>query len=982
MAKTKKKPAKGWSASPASPSKAGRVGGKKVALPAPACADRQAGKKYSKKRIAKKPTPQRAGRVGRKKTIKKIIKTSRVKTPEVALSLAEDKLKRSKNIKIVKVKNKNKKHYFKVKKLMTSLASKKPRAIINKVKATVGEIKIIKDNPYLHKKSPYVLNLKRNTHSPLQQIESIKNVKPLISKNFASIKQPASKLIKPKKHLKVKFSTINIPKFTKPQINIPQLQIDKKSLLQELFIINVFQIIGIIIYSIFVGVFQAFKSIFNFIQKIISVIIRPSIKKAAGGYFLTVANIFKIIGEIIIAPFAFIAWLIKNANNKVLALEIVPPEGWHKKLLSFCLISIIIILPLRGIAYYKSFQETKGEILDIGATAFNHLGGGTAVSFTNPEKANEEFSQALENFQTIKQQLGGLSSSLIKISSVLPTENKVAGGSKIILAGENIAEAGKILTNVFADIENEETKHLTQKIYLLQEALKKSLPFIKSASLNITNVNDEIIPKNYREVFAQAQKQLPLLAENINNFTQFSDALLNIIGHEQTKRYLIFFQNNAELRPTGGFLGSFALLDIDRGEIKNLEIPNGGTYDMNGGLKEYILAPEPLHLVNTRWQLQDANWFADFPTSAEKIMWFYEKRGGPTVDGIITITPTVIEKLLTATGPVNMEENYGLTVNASNFWRIVQKEAEKKFYETTESKKIIGDLADKLVNKILDSGQDEFIQILQILNESLNQKDVLLYFKENNLENTITNLGWGGQMRNAPRDYLSIINTNIAGGKSDRVIDEEISLQTKILTSGEIINSVKITRTHKGQEGEEFTGVTNIDYLRLYVPQGSKLLSVQGQKKPEKNLFDEPEENLIPDESLINIEKTIDPQTGTEIYNESNKTVFANWLEIKPGHSRSLTFSYKLPFSLELNQNKKSIWNIFQKETKAKYLYSLLVQKQPGTNSKFIHTIKLPDDLRMYWKYPNNMKVANADDTWGTITNLDTDKIIAFILQK
>lgn len=935
-------------------------------------------KKTKKKIKGEKKVTKRKLAPKRKKTIK----TSKAKTPEAALSLAEKKLKQSKKIKIIKVRNKDKKRYLRVKKIINSLASKKQRAIINKVKTAAGEIKIIKGNPYLHKKSPYVLNLKRSAHSPLQQTESIKNVKPLISKGLTPIVQKPKQAIKVKRKPKFKLKKLHFPKFKKPQINIPQFQMDKKSLLQELFIINIFQIIGIIIYSVFVGIFQAFKSIFNFIKKIISAIIRPSIKKASGGYFLIVASIIKIMGEIIISPFVFIAWLIKNTNNKVLALEIVPPEGWHKKLLSFCLISIIIILPLRGIAYYKSLQETKGKILGISTTAFNHLENGAAVSLTNPEKANEEFSNALKNFQTIKQQLGGLSSSLIKISSVLPAENKVANGSKIILAGENIAEAGKILTNIFASIENGETKRLTQKIYLLRKALEKSLPFIENASLNITNVNNEIIPENYRGVFAQAQKQLPLLAENINNFTQFSNALLNILGHEQTKRYLIFFQNNAELRPTGGFLGSFALLDIDRGEIKNLEIPKGGTYDMNGGLKEYILAPEPLRLVNTRWQLQDANWFADFPSSAEKIMWFYEKSGGPTVDGVITLTPTVIENLLAITGPINMEENYGLTINASNFWRIVQKEAEKKFYETTESKKIIGDLTDKLVNKILNSDQDNFIQILQILNNSLNQKDILLCFTENDLENIVVNLGWGGQIRNAPRDYLSVINTNIAGGKSDRVIDEEISLQTEILTSGEIINSVKITRTHNGQEGEEFTGATNIDYLRLYVPKGSKLLGVEGYKKPEENLFEKPEPNLAPDENLMNIEKTIDPQTGTEIYNEFNKTVFANWMEIKPGHSRSLTFSYKLPFALELNQNKKSIWNVFKKEMTEKYLYSLLAQKQPGTNSKFIHTVKLPDNLRMYWKYPNDMKIANADDTWETITNLNTDKIIAFILQK
>ncbi|HCX28112.1 MAG TPA: hypothetical protein DHI91_03160, partial [Candidatus Portnoybacteria bacterium] len=50
----------------------------------------------------------------------------------------------------------------------------------------------------------------------------------------------------------------------------------------------------------------------------------------------------------------------------------------------------------------------------------------------------------------------------------------------------------------------------------------------------------------------------------------------------------------------------------------------------------------------------DANWFADFPSSAKKIMSFYEKAGGSTADGVISLTPTIIERLLSMTGPIEM----------------------------------------------------------------------------------------------------------------------------------------------------------------------------------------------------------------------------------------------------------------------------------------------------------------------------------------
>ena len=66
------------------------------------------------------------------------------------------------------------------------------------------------------------------------------------------------------------------------------------------------------------------------------------------------------------------------------------------------------------------------------------------------------------------------------------------------------------------------------------------------------------------------------------------------------------------------------------------------------------------------WTMHDANWFPNFPTSAEKVSWFYEKTGGRTVDGVIAITPELLRDLLAITGPIDMPE-YDKTINADNF---------------------------------------------------------------------------------------------------------------------------------------------------------------------------------------------------------------------------------------------------------------------------------------------------------------------------
>jgi hypothetical protein len=190
------------------------------------------------------------------------------------------------------------------------------------------------------------------------------------------------------------------------------------------------------------------------------------------------------------------------------------------------------------------------------------------------------------------------------------------------------------------------------------------------------------------------------LAPNLEEASDLALQASVFLGKQMDKRYLLVFQNNAEKRASGGFMGSFAVVDMSKGEIKNILVPKGGTYDTEAGLSEKVVAPEPLWLLNPLWHLWDANWWPNWPTTAKKIEWFYEKSNGPTVDGVISLTPTVIERLLTVTGPIDMSKDYGVIISADNFWQVTQTFSEQKPQLTNEPKKIIGDLMTKLMEAI------------------------------------------------------------------------------------------------------------------------------------------------------------------------------------------------------------------------------------------------------------------------------------------
>jgi len=160
--------------------------------------------------------------------------------------------------------------------------------------------------------------------------------------------------------------------------------------------------------------------------------------------------------------------------------------------------------------------------------------------------------------------------------------------------------------------------------------------------LEMVNVDD--IPEEQRAQFVELKSKLPQMETYVREFLDNSQIFTDILGGNGPRKYLFLFQNNQEMRATGGFIGSYGVLDIFNGRINKFFID--GIFNPDGQLREKIIPPTPIQKISAAWSLHDSNWFPDFPVSAEKAIWFYEKTGGPTVDGIITMTPDVMKNCL------------------------------------------------------------------------------------------------------------------------------------------------------------------------------------------------------------------------------------------------------------------------------------------------------------------------------------------------
>ena len=654
--------------------------------------------------------------------------------------------------------------------------------------------------------------------------------------------------------------------------------------------------------------------------------------------------------------------------------------------LAFAIFCLIFVLPIKAFTYYGAIVETKKRIVAAGLAGLEHFEeGGGAIARADFAAASAAFENASVNFETAKNILGQAGGNAGRILSALPYAGRFYSfGRDLALLGENLSLAGLDLSRGIAALTS--GYNWLSRLDSFGGYLSAAIPRLAVAENLLGSLRANLEPPLTLDKWELLNEAVVSAKSGLAKARDASGFLTELLGKDAKKRYLLVFQNSNELRPTGGFMGSFAFLDIRAGEIKNLEIPGGGTYDLQGQLRELRLPPEPMRLIASSWQLRDANWWPDFPASAKKIMWFYEKSGGSSLDGVIAINSTLAARLLNLTGPIPMPE-YGKLVTAENFIDELQQYVEVE-YDKKENrpKQIIADLAPKLIERLRNMTADDLPAVLDLLSGAVSAKDIQMYFADEKMEKAASGLGIAGAIMPCGEgtDYLAVVNTNIAGQKTDGVIREIIDETIDVSPEGTIDKTLKITRVHDGVRGASFSGVRNVNYLRVYVPEGSILLSAEGFTAPSAELFKAPETGAKDDEDLaaIQTEYFIDPTTGTYVGGEFGKTVFGNWVMVDPGNSVTETFRYRLPFKFAPETEKDLLQKIYDKVGRTTRLvsYGEIVQKQSGAaNTRFVSHLNLPKDYLFVSRYPSGLNFKSSG--WEIAEDLNSDKFFGIVLK-
>ena len=503
-----------------------------------------------------------------------------------------------------------------------------------------------------------------------------------------------------------------------------------------------------------------------------------------------------------------------------------------------------------------------------------------------------------------------------------------------LVAAEELVSAGELGIQAiapYADViglkgisgTGDGAKTAQDRINLILETIEKISPQLDQIGAHLSTAKkeaDQVDPNRYPKTLkgtplrAQISSSINLLDQAsslINDAQPFIESAPYILGMEKPRKYLVIFQNDAELRPTGGFMTAYAVISVDKGKINIMQ--SDDIYSLDAKFPGKIEAPEAIKKYLPKvpyWYIRDQNLSPDFKVSMDTFFPNYLKTKSPAVDGIISLDTQVLVDLLKITGPIGVSGfgNYSAEedkrcncpqvfyelekfadVEGPVVWDSISGQIIVKPKNYGERKSFIGPMMYSVLTNVMAQPKSKMVDLFNTTMSLLQAKHIQFYFTESQIQSAVEAFNLAGRIRDFDGDYLLVVDTNFAGAKTNAWVTYTADQKIDVSSDGTITKT--LTLTYKNPQAYFEDKETKLrlnglfrDWLRVYVPKGSKLIEAKGF------------------------------ETGQTTGEDLGKTVFEGFFTLTPLNVKTVTFKYELPF-------------------KVKSPYKLLIQKQGGSKS-------------------------------------------------
>ena len=510
-----------------------------------------------------------------------------------------------------------------------------------------------------------------------------------------------------------------------------------------------------------------------------------------------------------------------------------------------------------------------------------------------------------------------------------PISGNVKAAPSLLEAAEDLmsagAEVGTVMHGVQRGLASEQSnaqspdqlQQVMRAVADNADSLAKAADRAEHAQTILTTVQTEELDPRAKKAVERLDRYLPLAAGAL----RLGSRSPSLLGFEGVRHYLILAQNNDELRATGGFIAGVGLATLDSGKITSLDFHD--SYAVDDFSKPHPLSPPSMKQTMgiELWVVRDANWFPDYPSAARTAAQIYETDQEVHLDGVVAVDMIALQSLVGAVGPLHLD-GYAEAVTGDNlidlmryYWgplsmgftpeqwaKMPWEEKARLWFPHRKDfvHQVTKNLLEGLTNSV-SSGKP--VKVGQSVLRTLDERHLLVYLFDEQAQRVFTDQKWDGAVLPFSGDYLQVVDTNIGYNKANGRIAETVEYRVQINGDKDIRATLTVHYRHQAPPSaekcdqtprydptyEEMMGRCYWDFVRVYVPDGSKLLSVRGLQND-----------------------------GITTTVESGKTVFAGTFVLRPGQEQTVTIQYALPPDVAQKESQDDV-------------YRLLWQKQSGT---------------------------------------------------
>lgn len=538
---------------------------------------------------------------------------------------------------------------------------------------------------------------------------------------------------------------------------------------------------------------------------------------------------------------------------------------------------------------------------------------------------------------------------LVAVARALPpTEANVKGADAIVTAAGNLlgaADDGMAIGRRFVGIKEAQAANpaggsaLAQLVELVatsREPIDGLATAIEEARTTLAGVPDGLVGP-LQEARDAMITRLDEYGPMVAGLAEASGPLPAIMGWDAPRRYLVLTQNPAEIRPTGGYTGSYGVITFDKGRITEAAFQDISKLDLPWDYP-FIKGPQELHDTllgeSQPWQLADANWSPDFPTSARDAIRLYENESDDArIDGVLAISTYTIDRLLQLTGPIAVP-GYDVTIApGETTLKLMQAIWSAAASGSSDRKAVLGPFAQELFGKLLALPPGSWATIAGDAETYRRERLLLAWFADPAAQRLVEEAGFDGAVRQDTGDYVYPVDSNVAPtSKLNAVTTRSLDLAVQIDEYGNAVNRLDVTWDN-GIERDEAAPYRELPivgdmrilgmYFRLLVPELSRLDEVSGG-------------------SFVALS---DPYA---VEDEAGRTAIGTYLKIPAGRS-TLSYAWTSPYAANADETEGT--------------YRLTIQKQPGL---------LPGPLAVTIRAPQGFRIAEASPSLAVIGDTAT----------